>query len=77
MKKKLVILTLIIAITVVFLGLTQSIYTQENKPAEIAQGKNISDQTLINSTLNCSGYLGNGSCSGGFGEGGCSGGCHL
>ncbi len=32
MKKKLVILTLIIAITVVFLGLTQSIYAQENKP---------------------------------------------
>jgi hypothetical protein len=77
MKKKLVILTLIIVITVVFLGLTQSIYTQENKPAEIAQGKNISEQTLINSTLNCSGCLGNGSCSGSFGEGGCSGGCHL
>ncbi len=32
MKKKLVILTLIIAITVVFLSLTQSIYAQENKP---------------------------------------------
>jgi len=32
MKKKLVILTLIVAITVVFLGLTQSIYAQENKP---------------------------------------------
>ncbi|MBA3061739.1 MAG: Do family serine endopeptidase [Atribacteria sp.] len=32
MKKKLVILTLIIAITVVFLGFTQSIYAQENKP---------------------------------------------
>ncbi|MCJ7790755.1 MAG: Spy/CpxP family protein refolding chaperone [Candidatus Atribacteria bacterium] len=32
MKKKLVILTLIIVITVVFLGLTQSIYAQENKP---------------------------------------------
>ena len=32
MKKKLVILTLIIAITLVFLGLTQSIYAQENKP---------------------------------------------
>lgn len=32
MKKKLVILTLIIAITVVFLGLAQSIYAQENKP---------------------------------------------
>jgi len=31
MKKKLVILTLIIAITVVFLGLTQTIYAQENK----------------------------------------------
>ena len=32
MKKKLVILTLIIVITVIFLGLTQSIYAQENKP---------------------------------------------
>jgi len=32
MKKKLVILTLIVAITVVFLSLTQSIYAQENKP---------------------------------------------
>ena len=32
MKKKLVILPLIVAITVVFLGLTQSIYAQENKP---------------------------------------------
>ena len=32
MKKKLVILTLIIAITVMFLGFTQSIYAQENKP---------------------------------------------
>jgi Spy/CpxP family protein refolding chaperone len=32
MKKKLVILTLIIAITVVFLSLTQYIYAQENKP---------------------------------------------
>ena len=32
MKKKLVILTLIIAITVVFLGLTPSIYAQENQP---------------------------------------------
>ena len=31
MKKKLVILTLIVAISVVFLGLTQSIYAQENK----------------------------------------------
>jgi Spy/CpxP family protein refolding chaperone len=34
MKKKLVILTLIVAITVVFLALTQSIYAQENKPFE-------------------------------------------
>ncbi|MCJ7814056.1 MAG: hypothetical protein MUP34_01405, partial [Candidatus Atribacteria bacterium] len=34
MKKKLVILTLIVAISVVFLGLTQSIYAQENKPFE-------------------------------------------
>jgi Spy/CpxP family protein refolding chaperone len=32
MKKKLLVLTLIIAITVVFLGLAQSIYAQENKP---------------------------------------------
>jgi|GEM_PF-2003706 len=32
MKKKLVILTLIVAVTVMFLGLTQSIYAQENKP---------------------------------------------
>jgi len=32
MKKKLVILTLIVAITVLFLSLTQSIYAQENKP---------------------------------------------
>ena len=32
MKKKLVILTLMVVITVVFLGLTQSIYAQENKP---------------------------------------------
>jgi Spy/CpxP family protein refolding chaperone len=32
MKKKLVILTLIVAITLVFLSLTQSIYAQENKP---------------------------------------------
>ena len=32
MKKKLVILTLIVAITVVFLSLTQSIFAQENKP---------------------------------------------
>lgn len=32
MKKKLVILTLIVVITVVFLGLNQSIYAQENKP---------------------------------------------
>ena len=32
MKKKLVILTLIVAITVVFLCLAQSIYAQENKP---------------------------------------------
>lgn len=32
MKKKLLVLTLIVAITVVFLGLAQSIYAQESKP---------------------------------------------
>lgn len=56
MKKKLVILTLIIAITVVFLSLTQSIYAQENKSPitqKLLPHKSGEFRETMNKGLNC------------------------
>jgi Spy/CpxP family protein refolding chaperone len=57
MKKKLVILTLIIAITVVFLGLTQFIFAQENKPLmkqEMPPCKSGEFKEIMDKRLKCS-----------------------